>query len=100
VRDRAKNKERVLPKQESRAKEDKLARAQDAGRSNARFGLIVDSFIMPQEDLHRKKVSLSPLGILHYPKADILVAKCFALPYRLSKLIQLSSVAGLLPRLS
>jgi hypothetical protein len=47
VRDRAEDRERVLPKQEGRAREDELARAYDAGRSNVRFGLIVDSFIVP-----------------------------------------------------
>jgi hypothetical protein len=100
VRDRAEDRERVLAKQEGRARKDELARAQDARRSNVRFGLIVNSFMVPQGDLYRKKVSLSLLGILHYPKADILVAECFVLPYRLSKLIQLSGVAGLPHRLS
>lgn len=49
-------------------------------------------------DLHRKKVSLPPLRILHYPKADILVTECFIFPYRLPKLVELS-VAILLYRL-
>jgi hypothetical protein len=41
-------------------------------------------------DLHHKKVSLPPLWILHYLKADILVTECFILPYRFPKLVKLS----------
>jgi hypothetical protein len=55
--------------------------------------------VVPQGDLYHKKVSLSLLRILHYPKIDILIAEYFAL-YRLSKPIQLSGITGLLHRLS
>jgi hypothetical protein len=51
-------------------------------------------------DLYCKKVSLSPLWILHYPKANILVIECFIFLYRLPKLVELSSVAILLYWLS
>ena len=47
VRDQAEDRARVLPKQEGRAKEDELARAQGAKRSDVRFGLVIDPFIVP-----------------------------------------------------
>jgi hypothetical protein len=47
VRDRAEDGARVLPKQEGRARKDELARVQEAGRSDVRFGLIIDSFVVP-----------------------------------------------------
>ena len=56
MRDRAEDGERVLLKQEGRAREDELAKAQDAGRSNARFRLIVDSFVVPQGYFYRNLV--------------------------------------------
>ena len=47
VRDRAEDRERVLPKQEGRAREGELARAQDLGRSDVRFRLVIDPFVVP-----------------------------------------------------
>ena len=40
-------------------------------------------------DLYRKKVSIPPLGILHYLQADVFIAERFKLPYGLSKLIRM-----------
>lgn len=47
VRDRAEDGKRVLPKQEGRAREGELARVQDLGRSDVRFGLVIDPFVVP-----------------------------------------------------
>jgi hypothetical protein len=47
VRDWAEDRERVLPKQEGRAREDELARTHDVKRSDERFRLVIDPFMVP-----------------------------------------------------
>jgi hypothetical protein len=56
---------------------------------DARLRLVIRALVVAETDLHRKKVSIPSLRILHYPQADILVAKCLELPHGLSKLVRI-----------
>jgi len=46
VRDWTEDRERILPKQEGRTKNDKLAQVRDAESNNVRFGLILNPLMM------------------------------------------------------
>jgi hypothetical protein len=47
--------------------------------------------VVAEIDLYRKKVLISPLKILYYLQADILITERFKLPHRLSELIRILS---------
>ena len=68
--------------------------------SNVRFKFIIHPFVMPQLNLHRQGISLLLFRILENPKTNVLVTKCFALPYRFSKLVELGRIVVLTHQLS